>query len=146
MSQISVDDILNMSTQDIKPPPPMPRGYYRALIGDIKSGVSHEKKTRFVQYPLTLSEAGEDVDQDALAEIDDWVGRNINSDKFWITAAATYRLTAFLKAAGVSDGQLREDMQQAPGREVFVFVETIPSYKDPDVLINVASGDYLPVE
>jgi len=144
MSELSVDEILSMSTEDIKAQPPVPRGYYRATIGQVTSSKSREKKTPFVQYKLTLNEAGDDVDVDELAEIGDWTGRSINSDQFWITPAAAHRLARFLKAAGSNHGSLRADIEGAMGLDILVYVDAEPSYKDPDVTINFASGDYLP--
>ena len=142
--QIDVDSILDASLEDIEAPKIMPRGYYRATVVDLKSGKSREKKTPFVQYQVTPTEALDDVDQDALAEVENWTSRKIRTDSFWLTPDAAFRLKDFFIAVGLTSGTMRENIPLAKDREVMIYLDEVPSTKDPDRSFN-AITEYLPV-
>lgn len=64
------EDILNNTTlDDISDVPPVPVGSYLAMItGPHEMVISNQKKTNGVQFTLRLTQARDDVDQDALRE------------------------------------------------------------------------------
>ena len=144
MAQLDIDSVLDASLEETVAPPALPRGYYRATVVDLKSDKSREKKTPYVQYQVTPSEAQEDVDQDALAEVENWTSRKIRTDSFWLTPDAAFRLKDFFTAVGLTSGTMRENIPLAKDREVMVYIDEVPSTRDPDRSFNVIT-EYLPV-
>lgn len=124
MSAPDLNSLLSRPASEFKAPPALPAGTWEAIVGQPEFGKSSKKKTDYVRYPLTATSPTDDVDQDALQDLEfngKKLGRGVD---FYLTEDALYRLTDFLKSLGldVENASLTELIPQAVGQPVLVSV------------------------
>jgi len=91
--------LLSKPLDEVKRPPALPAGTYYGTIKSYELGESSEKKTPYVRMHLTLSHAGEDVDQADLNGID-LNKKQLRAD-FYLTQDADWRLKEFLESCHI---------------------------------------------
>jgi hypothetical protein len=123
--------LLNRPTDDIKRPKPLPAGTYHGLVKSYEFGESAQKKTPYVRFALTLNSAGDDVDQEELAEIE-LSSKQLSTD-FYLTDNSLYRLKEFLESVGVAtEGRsLGECIPDSVNVSVIIDVTQDLNQKDP---------------
>lgn len=127
---VDFSKLMSKKGADIKRPPVLPGGTYFGVVGTKVLGESKNKKTPQIEFPVQLTRAGEDVDQDILARenIDvskkKFSGGTNRGGTFYLTDEAEYRLVEFIKTFGVSvDEMSLGEMVEVPiGREVMVTI------------------------
>lgn len=108
MSLGSFADLANVKVADVEPPKTIPIGHYvAAFAGPMKEHKARSGNTA-MRFPFILTEAGEDVDAEALAEAgglpkDDKGNAKQFALDFWMSPDARFRFTDFGKAMGHSD-------------------------------------------
>lgn len=113
-----MNEFLNRSADSFKEPPLYPVGSYLFTVMKREFGTSDRKKTPFVEFHLSPKKPYDDVDQVALAQIDNF-GQKALSTTFYLTEGATYRLGNFLRCAGVDTSQpLQAAIDDAIGKDV----------------------------
>lgn len=99
-------DILNQSFDDIKFPKVPPGTYIAVVKGLPRFDVSPKKQSPFAEVSLQLYQAGEDVDEDDLAEYEESEGpitEKVMTLTFWYKSeGGMNRLKAFVQNCGIS--------------------------------------------
>lgn len=115
-------DILDRPATDFERPKPLPMGTYVMLIKGLpRFDKSSKKQTPFVEFMCDIVSAGDDVDEEALAEMGGIAGKQMKAT-FYTTEEATYRLREFLGHCGLDEaeyGSLRQMIEAAPGSQFF---------------------------
>jgi hypothetical protein len=92
--------LLTKPIKEIEEPQPLPPGTYTARIGQSKFGdTKGENATPFVEFPLSILTAGDDVDTEAL---ENWgnrekLARTKQKITFYLTEDSLFRLANFIK-------------------------------------------------
>lgn len=93
--------ILDESPDEVKAPAALPIGTYIGVVqAPIRVDKSAKKGTEFTEFTIRLIEAGEDVDQEALAEIGGLEDRTVKAT-FYHTEDSIYRLDQFHQDCGI---------------------------------------------
>jgi hypothetical protein len=123
------EDILNMNSDDIKPPAVLPMGsYHTVLIGLPEQGESSKKKTPFLKFQHKIVAAMDDVDPDALAEFQaegETVSGQVIDNTFYITEKSANMLKEFMVNCGLemSGRSMAEAIDDLPNREVGIHIK-----------------------
>lgn len=119
------ESILDMPAADVERPKPLPAGTYDCIVkGLFETGESAQKKTPFVRFTYAITAAGEDVDEDELAEIGGIADKTIK-DTYYTTPEALFRLTDTLDAMGIEmdDGKtVRQALSETPNASLRIVV------------------------
>lgn len=147
----SFTDLMNKKSKDVLPPQPMPNGTYLCVVeGQPKKTEVGDDKTDVFDFNLKPIQATGDVNQQELAEylaksgFAGLANASIRA-RFFITEKALYRLTNFLNACGVEEGELTvvQRIPMATGRQVLVRMKQSPSadmktmYSNPEEYMKV---------
>jgi hypothetical protein len=123
--------LLKQRVADVKRPPPMPTGTYKAVVTDIKPGQSRQKKTPLLSFSYRVVEPMADVDAEALALVPKWHGKEMTQD-WYLTEDALYRLGEHItKHLGIDIGERTYDevLPECKMKEVYIHVVQNPSAK-----------------
>jgi hypothetical protein len=159
MSSQEYDPMALLATpvSDVKPPTRMPVGSYAALANKFEfakvKAKDSGKETTKVTFTVVPTEAGPDVNAEALAEALDGEALTEKSLKldFWITKDALYRLVEFgkdhvkvPKAEQLSNQELIEQIASGQFPFMINLVEA-PNAKEPNrPYINIGSTAAMP--
>lgn len=145
----SFQEILERQASDAERPKPIPAGTYSAVVsGPGEFGESSKKKTPFIEFPLKIIAAGDDVDQD---ELDAWAKRKDGSSRslqetvvkntLYLTEDAEWRLTAFFEHCGLeTEGKShRQLIDECPGCQVTIVMKHEPTQDGEGVFAKLAS-------
>lgn len=116
--------LVNVQAETIERPKPLPAGSYTALIEKQEFGTTSEKQTPYCRYLFKPTQAQDDVDATALAEVN--LSKISLRQDYWLTPDAVYRLKEFLeKTLGIeSTGKtIGEMIPQAVGQQVLINVK-----------------------
>lgn len=141
------EDILNRPADDIKPPPVLPVGtYHTVLVGLPERGKSSKKQTDFFKFQHKIVAALDDVDQEALAELDGGISGKEIDNTFYITEKSAFMLVQFIQNTGVdTEGKsLGAAIDETPNREVLIHIKHEASEDGMRVFARV--GSTAPVE
>lgn len=143
----NVDSFLDTPADDFKAPPLYPVGTYVFTVVKRQYGESSGKKTPYVEFELLAEKALEDVNALELAKIDDFGSREF-STTFYLTEKSIFRLTKFLKAAGVDTSRsTRECIEAVIGRKVCGYLHhEIAEAKSAGVGMNAEARVFARVE
>lgn len=133
--------LLDKPMDEIKRPPSLPAGTYFGTVTKYEFGESNNKKTPYLRLLLNVTSAGEDVDQEALKEID--LSKKQLRKDFYITPDAEYRIKEFLESCqipttGRALGEAIPDCMNAP---VVIEVTLRPNQNDPEAPPNNDVGN-----
>jgi hypothetical protein len=92
--------ILDEQPTEVNRPKPLPEGTYLCVVGQPEEGVSSQKKTPFVKFPLRPVSALEDVDTAALNEVGGLDSKNM-STTYYLTPDSIFRLDEFHEHCGL---------------------------------------------
>ena len=134
MAKVEFKEILSQQVGSAPTPQPIPEGtYYGQVDGlpTLRLAKTKEGDKPIVVFKFALTEAGDDVDEAALAD----VGGLLRGDgepkrvvrEFWVDESSRYRLDQFLEGFGFKDMSYEEAFQQMPGMDVQLFV-TLEEY------------------
>lgn len=101
MPDVDFTALLKTNADAATPPSPLPIGTYLMTVKAHDFGTSSVKKTPFVSFECAVIAPDEDVDADALSEIENWQGKTLNTT-FYITQASLWRLSEFLTILGLN--------------------------------------------
>jgi|SRR5215472_343172 len=120
--------ILDRSPSEVRFPK-LPVGSYVGVVkGMPRYDKSAKKQTPFVEYKITLVEALEDVDADALEDFGPISDKELPITFYYENEPGFKRLVAFLDNCGVDDeGTLRQRCERAPGSTIVVEIKHTPS-------------------
>lgn len=130
-------ELAQMKSGEQKAPPLLPQGHYMGLItGQPELGASSKKQTPFATFPVRLTEALADVDQEELGAIE---GNPLEKEReitFYITPNSAFLLVDLARGLGADvDNQTITDTVEWLGGcgEPIVFrVEHEPNTRNPD--------------
>lgn len=114
------NELLDTPADSVRVPVPLPAGEYRFRVDNYELDRSSQKQTPYVRYLLKPLEAGEDVDEDLLAECENWQNKTLRAT-FYLTENSTFMLKEFLEEAcgiDVTGRTLKEVIPEAKGCEV----------------------------
>lgn len=145
MANQSFSHILDKPSNQAERPKPLPEGTYLCTVAGMpRYDKSSKKQTDFVEFTLNVVQAGDDVDQEMLAQMGGIAGKTIK-DTYYITEAAEYRLREFLDNLGIADKDdnaddlsHRQRIEQAPGCSVLVSIKHTASDDGRSIYANVA--------
>lgn len=113
-------NILDTPSNEVERPKPMPQGTYLGVIfGLPRQDKSSKKQTEFVEFTYRFMEAGEDVDEEALADVGGLAEKTIK-DTYYLTEASLWRLKDMLNNVGAGDDDmtLRARLEETQGKTV----------------------------
>lgn len=128
----SFTDILNMPSEAIKPPQPLPIGTYMAIVDgvpEIKQIGKQGNSAAVVKFKVMQPQP--DVDTNALIEALN--GKQLTdvavASNFFLTDAAAYRLKDFLVTLGIdlTGKSIGQGLNEAPGKSVLINIGHRPS-------------------
>ncbi len=124
MSEVNFENLLSQPTDEVEKPKPLPAGTYQFAIVEHIFDTSSKKGTPYVRFMLSPIAAGEDVDEDLLAGVNNWQAKKMKFDCF-LTEDAIWRLKDFLENAGIntSGRTFAECVPEAMGAFVSGFVK-----------------------
>jgi hypothetical protein len=131
--QKSFTSILDRAPSEIEKPKPLPVGsYITQLVGQPRIDKSAKKQTEFREFTHKILSAGEDVDEDELAEYlgDRKITEMTMKNTYYITEASVWRLKEFLEHCGIdldAVESLNEALDETPGKQVGIFVNHEPA-------------------
>lgn len=145
-NEANFSDILDRAPTEVEKPKPIPQGTYTTiLVGLPRHDKSAKKQTPFIEFTHKIVAAGDDVDQDALAEalgersLQDMTMKNT----FYLTEGSAWRLKQFLADCGLDveddSHSLRELTEQTTGRSVNIYINHEPSQDGQSVFAKVGS-------
>lgn len=138
----SFKDILDKPASEIQPPKPLPVGTYLCIIDGIPAyNEVGQNKTLCVDFNGKIIAPQEDVDPHAIADMKDGViGKNIRL-RYFLTDDAAFRVKTFLvDHLGIDDtGTLRQMIDSAPGKQVYVKVRHRASQDGTSIFTDVES-------
>lgn len=121
MSDLNWDDLASTQLGTVERPPLKPAGHYLAnIVGRGEQGTSSKKGTLYIEYPVTVTEALEDVDRE---ELEAAGGPNFKGKiTFYLTQQSLWRFKEFAAGLGASDdmGVLEAAEHIATSGEPFV--------------------------
>lgn len=134
MAKLDFSEILNQQVGSAPKPKPIPEGTYFGTIAGIPTNRianTKEGEKPIVAFNLALTEPGDDVNQDDLAEAGGLLSpsgdaKRVRKD-FWLTDDSRHQLDTFLENLGIT-GSYVEAFQAVPGREVMVYI-TLDSFQ-----------------
>ncbi len=144
---IDFTQLLDSRVDKAERPKPLPVGTYLLRITALPQQVSsRDKGTPGMTYIYKVIEAGGDVDQDQLAEID--LTKKQIKDTFWITEDAMFRFREFLEKLGlnVEERSFTECLPETPNREIKAYITQTASSKAGDDTRYNNIEKYLSVE
>ena len=112
--------LLDTNADDVKAPQPLPAGDYTFRVDRYEFGESSQKGTPFVRYMLKPTAAGDDVDEEMLAEVGEWQQKDMRAT-FYLSERAMFMLRNFLENAceiEVEGRTFKELIPEAVGCEV----------------------------
>lgn len=113
--------LLGNNVADVKRPPDIPMGDYKARISSYTFGESARKKTPYVRFVAGFTgEWPDDVPESDRAGIE-LASKSKNVD-FYLTEDSLFRLADFLKSLGLASGTMEENLPKTVGAEVIVHV------------------------
>lgn len=128
----SFESILDTPAENVERPKPLPAGTYDVIVkGMPEHGQSSQKKTPFVRFTYALTAAGEDVDEEELAELltaKDGstvpISERTIRDTYYTTPDSLFRLTDALEAMGIdSEGKtIRQMLDETPNSDLRIVV------------------------
>jgi len=146
-TQTSFESILDQRADEVERPKPLPAGTYDVLVkGMPEHGVSSKQRTPFVRFTYILQAAGEDVDEDELAELltnskGEKVALSDRSirDTYYTTPDAMFRLTDALTAMGIEleEKTIRAALDETPNASLRILVGHRPSEDGQQVFAEV---------
>jgi len=99
-SKPSLEDMMNMSSDQLPRPKALPIGWYMFIIRELpRHDKSTQKQTEFYEFTCYPIEAMKHVDEDALAEAGGLEEKSIRLT-FYKSEKAMYRFTEFAEALG----------------------------------------------
>jgi hypothetical protein len=126
----NISDILNRKAEDVEAPKPLPPGSYNCIVKGLpEQGESSKKKTPFLKFTLQITSPREDVDEEAIEEYGDVVGKTIDAT-YYITDDALFMLTDFLESLGIDftgGKSVSAAIDESPNCEVVAFIKHEPS-------------------
>lgn len=137
MSEANFAALLDRQADEIEKPKPMPMGTFTFLVKDHEFGESSQKKTPFIQFNVNPRVAQDDVDEEALAAVENWQDRNMRVT-FYLTDDAMWRLTDFLEHCGIdmSGRTLAECIPETTNQMFNGYVIQQASQKNPDEMFS----------
>jgi hypothetical protein len=121
MSTPDFEEMLNQSADDIKPPQPIPGGAYSLRVSTEQPTFdkSSKKGTPYVEYILYPTAPHDDVDEDLLAEVENWQQKSLKAT-FYLSQNALFMFKEFCEKCGVqTEGRiLKELVSEVLGCEV----------------------------
>jgi hypothetical protein len=93
-------DLASAKTNQVEKPQPIPVGHYTARFAGPFTRRDANTGNYAMRFPISLTEAHDDVDSEKLAKAKKWNERKINID-FWMNVEAQYRFTEFAQALGL---------------------------------------------
>lgn len=123
-TQQTFESILDTPADEVERPVPMPTGTYDCVVqGLYEEGKSTKKGTPFVKFTYKFVAAGEDVDEEELAEMGGIADKTIK-DTYYTTPDALYRLTDALENMGVDlEGKsVRQALSETPNADIRIVV------------------------
>lgn len=122
----SFESILDTPAAAIERPKPLPAGTYDAIVkGLYEEGQSSQKKTPFVRFTYAFQAAGDDVDEEELAEIGGLTDKTIK-DTYYTTPDALFRLTDTLANMGLDTGAdgvtVRQLLSETPNSPIRIVI------------------------
>jgi hypothetical protein len=134
--------ILDRPATEIERPKPLPPGTYRCLVKGLpRYDKSSKKQTEFVEFTLTPTAAESDVNEEDLAAMGGFQGKEIRAT-YYLTEDAAWRLKNFLEHCGFdiedSEHTLREMCEQAAGSEVYATLKHRASQDGKSVFAELA--------
>jgi hypothetical protein len=139
------EDILNMNSDDIKPPAVLPMGsYHTVIIGLPEQGQSSKKKTDFLKFQHKIVAPMDDVDPDALTEFQadgESISGQMIDNTFYITPKSANMLKEFMVNCGVdmAGKSMAEALEELPNREVGINIKHEASEDGKRVFSRVGS-------
>lgn len=123
-SDVNFEALLSQNTDEVEKPKPLPAGTYQMAVKEHAFDTSSKKGTPYVRFQLTPVAPGEDVDQELLAQVNNWNQRSMKVD-FYLTQDAVWRLKDFLEACGIntSGRTFAELIPETAGAFVSAFVK-----------------------
>lgn len=118
------NDLLDTNLDDVKAPVPLPIGTYSFTVKNYELDKSSQKQTPFVRFLVNPTAAHDDVDEDMLAEVENWQQKNLRAT-FYLTDAALFMLKNFLEEAcglDVAGKTIKELIPEAVGCDVVGYV------------------------
>lgn len=115
---VDFNSLLNTNFDEVKAPKPLPAGDFQFRIKRYEYIESSQKKTPGVLYEVNPIAAMEDVDEELLAQVDNWQEKSMRV-RLWFTENSLFMLKNFLEAAGVETAgkSLKEAIPEAIGME-----------------------------
>lgn len=134
--------LLQVQSDSVERPKPLPAGTYSAVITEHKFGESSGKGTPYVEFMLRFVAPEGDVSPEDFATMggQEALLKQKKSYSFYITADSLYRLNDFLRnqLKIESSGKTIEEMLlEVPGKEVKAVVAHVPSKRDPSMVSAV---------
>lgn len=132
-TQRSFTSILDRAPSEIEKPKPLPVGsYITQLVGQPRIDKSAKKQTEFREFTHKIISAGEDVDEDELAEFlgDRKLTEMTIKNTYYITEASIWRLKEFCEHCGIDLDEcesLNAALDETPGKQVGIFINHEPS-------------------
>lgn len=141
MNKPNFSSILDRPASEIERPKPLPPGTYLTILQGLpRYDKSAKKQTEFIEFKHKITQAGEDVDEDALKEAGGLEDKTVNNT-FYLTEDAAWRLRKFLEDCGFdfSDGSvtLREAAEQSANSEVYITIGHEPSQDGQSVFARI---------
>lgn len=142
----NLEAILNMQADEITAPPSIPAGSYVATVASFKSVESSQKKTPGIEFTMKITEAKEDVDEDALAQYRADGGEVIGTEMAhtsWASEKSAFMLRDFLKdTLGISSGgrTMAAMLDEVVGKECIIKVVHQPSSDGKRVFARVTEA------
>lgn len=128
----NITDLLNKRADDVEKPKPLPPGHYLAIVSgppkiDVKQVKGEER--HIADLSLKILSAGEDVDQDHLAEAGGIGNNRLMRFTFWLDEESLWKvkdtaITLGLEVEGQSIGQI---LQAFPNTRCTVKVVHTPA-------------------
>lgn len=106
------EDLAQTRVGEVEPPKQLPVGHYGCVIrgaGEIDN--KGKKKTLVITFPIRLTEALSDVDENDLADAGGLPDKDYELP-FWLTPNSLYRFTEFGKSLGASDDMSVPEMAE----------------------------------
>lgn len=100
MSQPQFSSILDDAPTEVVFPPPLPVGTYLCVVGQPEATPKSKAGNDGIKFPLKPIAAMEDVDEEALAEVGGFDGKNL-STTFWVTPDSITFLDQFHENCGL---------------------------------------------
>lgn len=131
--------LLDKPASDVERPKPLPQGSYHCIVKGLpRFDKSSKKQTEFVEFTLSPTAAGEDVDADELTTMGGLTNKTIRAT-YYITEDSLWRLKAFLEHCGIEEnGSLRQMIDETPNREVIAYLKHEASNDGESVFATLA--------